>query len=365
MRRKWQCRRKRQGFFQIGLHLKIEPGFLLLMGAISLLAVSSAKGQEDRVSLRDDQTGEVTQFNADVVDWDARRLVILVNGRHREIASRRVVDVVPARSESLIEADAFFASGKLPQAMQAYERALTPQLRPWVIRGIRARLLQCASGLGQPDRAISEFLRIADSNPETRYFHLIPLVWDRSSPPHMPTGIQNWLKGAGEIRALIAASWVLQQHTDEAEAALSALKQSEDSRIAHLATAQPWRLEIITASRDDLTRWQAAIDRMPPQLQAGPRYVAAVTRKRLATTGRTVEDKANGVLISLMRIPILYPEHYQLAAAALLESRNLMRDMGRLRESNIVHQELQRDYGYSHAAALSRQEIPELSDQQR
>ena len=54
--------------------------------------------------------------------------------------------------------------------------------------------------------------------------------------------------------------------------------------------------------------------------------------------------------MNLLQIPILYPEQYQTAAAALGEAWQLLQDAGRQGEANIVLNELRRDYSLSTTA---------------
>ncbi len=314
------------------------------------------------ISRRDENTGAIRQFKAEVVDWDEHRLVYVAGGRQREIPSKQVVAVVHSRSAAHAEADEFYEAGKLPQALQSYENAIAPDVRPWIVRSLRARRVQCASGMGQYPLAVSEFLKLIRSSSQTRHFHLIPLVWENRAANRLDLD-QSWLDGSDEIRSLIAASWLLIAQPDVAEPRLKQLGRSADARIAHLATAQLWRLEMLTATIDDLRRWQIAVDRMPEPLKAGPRLVAALVQRRLAMQSKTADvAMQNRAVISLMRIPILHSEQYQIAGAALAAAANMLDELGRDRESAIMQRELERDFSFSFAAAAARQEFENMND---
>ena len=171
----------------------------LLVSAAFLIQAVNARphciNAQDMISLRDRNTGGIIQLKGHVIDWDAQRVVYDSNGREREIPSRQVVDISYPRSDAQVDGDTYFESGKLAQALQAYENAIETEQRDWIKRDIRARRLQCAAGLGQIEIAFDEFFKILRSAEQTRHFHLIPLAWQkREISPDTQTLLRNWCR---------------------------------------------------------------------------------------------------------------------------------------------------------------------------
>lgn len=316
---------------------------------------------QDTVTVKDPRTGKFSQFEAQVLEWDAERLLYMGNGKQRSMPATRVVDVSYPRTESQLEADQLFSQGKLLQAMQTYQNAIADEPRPWVKSELQARQLQCALALNRQRDAITLFLAIQQASPNTRFFHLIPISWDRTRlDGALAANLSQWLTGSDEVRQLIAASWLQRQDETNANAALKSLSQSSDPRIAHLATAQLWRPEIIAPNPTAISRWEAALDRMPQNFQAGPRYLVAAAKRR---ANRAKDQQAfNEALVSMLQVPILFPADYQVAAAALLEAHNMLTTQNRQDEAAIVLAELTRDYPLS-TAAMSLETRVENLDQ--
>ena len=323
---------------------------LIYLVVFSTVGIShdSATAQ-DTVTVKDPRTGKFSQFEAQVLEWDAERLLYMGNGKQRTMPAARVVDVSYPRTESQLEADQLFAEGKLLQAMQTYQNAIANEPRAWVKGELQARQLQCARALNRQREAITLFLKIQQASPNTRFFHLIPISWDRTRlDGSLAANLSQWLSGSDEVRKLIAASWLQNQDAANANSALRLLSQSDDSRIAHLATAQLWRPQIIAPSPTAIPRWEAAINRMPRRFQAGPRYLLAAAKQR---ANRAKNPAAfNEALVNMLQVPILFPADYQVAAAALLEAHNMLTAQDRQNEAEIVLAELTRDYPLSTAA---------------
>jgi len=304
---------------------------------------------QDTVTVKDPRTGKFSQFEAQVLEWDAERLLYMGNGKERSMPSTRVVDVSYPRTESQLEADRLFGEGKLLQAMQTYQNAIVDEPRPWVKNELQARQLQCALALNQQREAISLFLAIQQANPNTRFFHLIPISWDQTRlDGTLAANLTQWLSGSNEVRKLIAASWLQRQDEFNANAALKSLAQSGDSRIAHLATAQLWRSEIIAPNPAAIPRWEAALNRMPENFQAGPRFLIAAAKRRV--NQGSDRNAFNEVLVGMLQVPILFPTDYQVAAAALLEAHKMLITQDRPDEAALVLAELTRNYPLSNAA---------------
>jgi hypothetical protein len=306
---------------------------------------------QDQITVRDPRTGKTSRFEARVMAWDASRLVYSGNGRESSLPASRVVDVVYARTAAQSEADEQFQAGRFLQAWQAYENAIADEPREWVKVEIMARQLRCAAALGRQRDALRSFFAIQQATPRSRYFHLIPLAWDRSRPDAALAGLyRTWLDSQDELQRLLAGSWMLLVDESAATAALRPLSQSADARVAHLATAQLWRPRTVAADENEIQRWETAVSRMPEPLQAGPRFLVALARK---PPGQESDPaRFDRTVVALLQIPILFPEQYQLCGTALREATGMLAAAGREEEAAIVRSELRRDYAFS-AAAIS------------
>lgn len=327
-----------------------------------LLIFAMAPGDldgQDRITVRDERTGKITQFQALVLGWDSSRLAYSGNGRENSISASRVVEVDYTRSETQTSADQKFEAGQFLQAYQDYENAIADEPRDWIKVEMISRQLRCAVALNRHAETLKAFFEIQKATPRSRYFHLIPIPWDQTRPDgSMIQVYQDWMSSADEAQSLIAASWLLMADEATSTAKLKDLARSEDPRIAHLATAQLWRMQTIAAKNADLQRWTAAIDRMPENLQAGPRFQVAMAMKLMNRNGD--RTKLNQALIGMMQIPVLFPEQYQLSGAALGQAHQMLVAAGRTDEAELVMTELKRDFGFSNAAISSGGRIEKM-----
>ena len=316
---------------------------------LALLLAPCDLAAQDRITIRDQRTGKITQFEAVVVAWDATRLVYAGNQRESSLPASRVVDVAYSRTETQSLADQQFESGQFLQAWQSYENAIAEGPRDWVKVELLARQLRCALALGRSNEALSSFFAIQRATPQSRFFHLIPLTWGQNRPGgSMIQLYTDWLSSADESQKLIAASWLLMIDEPSATKQLKDLSRSVDPRIAHLATAQLWRTESLSARVTDLNRWSSAIDRMPENLQAGARFQLALALKYMNRgDDKKLQDEA---IVAMMQIPVLFPDQYQLAGDALLQANQMLVSNGRNSEASIVLTELKRNFAFSNAA---------------
>ncbi len=323
--------------------------------AAGLLVVPPLSGQ-DRITVINPDTGVLSQFTGQVIAWDRERVTYVSGGREREIPARRVIGIDYPKSAGHQEADRFYQAGRFDQAALALENAMASESRPWVAEEMRARSLQCGMAAGDLNRALVEFLAIYRDNPQTRFFHLVPLAWEarERAPRGLAGELEKLLNDDDPVRSLLAASWLLM--TNDPAPAIARLKQlaiAADARVAQLADAQLWRPRLIDADEAELRRWHLAIERMPEALQAGPRFLAAMVQQRLQGDTEAV--------IAFMQIPVLFPEHYQLAGSALGQAHQLLEKLGRTAEAELVARELFQSYGFSAAAGGMQNPVDPLN----
>ncbi len=326
----------------------------LLWIAFLLTGNGTIGSGQDLITIVDDKSGVVSQFQGQVLSWDSEKLKYVNSGQDREIPARRVSRIDYAKTPEQQQADQYFASAQFDQASLVCEQAIARESRPWVIEDIRALKLQCAAATGNVEQAVVEFLEILKLSPKTRFLHLMPLAWHSSQRAggSLALELRNWLDRDDPVRGLIGASWLLMSDAEQATKRLRELQIAGDSQMAQLAAAQLWRDELITADENELRRWQASIDRMPESIQAGPRYLVAVVQKRLAPG----ENSA----VALLQIPILFPEQYQVAGEALGEAYSLLKALGRNDDAAIVSRELHQKFGFSASALRSQNSMEQF-----
>jgi hypothetical protein len=119
-----------------------------------LASPSSNLFAQDQITLRDERTGKLTEFQALVISWDESQLVYSGNNRQSTVAGSRVVAVGYARSAAQSAADQQFENGQFAQAWQSYETAIGSESRDWIKVEMLAAKLRCASALGRQSASI-------------------------------------------------------------------------------------------------------------------------------------------------------------------------------------------------------------------
>ena len=294
-----------------------------------------------------------------VVDYTGEHLVLrTASGRDQTIAASRVVEIKTARTPEQVAGDGFARAGQHEKAVNSYLAALRDERRVWVRRQIMAQCVRCFCECGQFDRAVEGFLPLWRSDPQTQYFDVIPLSWS----PHQPSltfkqKARAWLEAEQDSAArLQGASWLLS--TDAREAAIAALRgltSDADARVATMAETQLWRTRVVTAKPQDVNRWRSLIARTPEGLRAGPYYILG---RALAALGQSEQ-----AALAFLRVPILYPVHGRLAAAALLSAGRELERIGQTKQAVTVYQEVARDHSDAPAAAEAASRLENLAGQ--
>jgi tetratricopeptide (TPR) repeat protein len=308
-------------------------GALLFVG--SCVANAPRTFAADTIIVRSNDGRQETKITGEIVDWVGAQLTVRrSSGREEQIASERVVEVQSSWNEGHVRAEQFRAEGNYADALVSFGQAIKSERRAWVRRRILARLTECYAETGQIEQAGDTFAALIESDPQTPEFHVIPLNWGSLPPPaSLETHAIRWLTGDSPPQRLIGASWLISSsHRNEASTTLRRLSSDPDARVAFLATAQSWRMEVATASDGTTGKWQVLLERMPEPLRAGPYFTLA---DALARNG-----KRNEAALYWMRIPILYPHQRQLAAEALWNAANQLERSDQKSEALTLYREI-------------------------
>lgn len=331
-------------------------------GAVVLLGiVHGGAHAEDVVVLQSKSGRGKIRSVGEILDFTGRQLVLRhSSGREESIETSRVLDVQSTWTKSHQAADQHFAQAQFTEAFRAYRQALSEEQREWVRRRILARCVWCLQYLDQTEQAIDAFITLYNGDRTTQYFEAIPLAWLTRAPAPAVERRCALLLGdrSSEAGQLIGASWLLPtSQRAKATAVLKELSNSSDARIAYLADAQLWRTQTATATAEEVTRWQARIDRMPAELQAGPTFILAQTLARL--------KRPQEAALALMRIPILHPLQRELASHSLLAAGQQLEATQDLESAHRLYQEVLEQHPKSTAAAEAQRRIAELEKDNR
>ena len=323
----------------------------LLLGSISAQA-------QDQVFLSSSTSSEgFISITGEVLDYLSAGVTVKSDGKTHTYPAHLLQRIETRRTESQLQGDSLYASGDFPGALAAYRRARDQEPRAWVDREITARIVWCYRALGQPTFAAAEFLLLVRADPATPYFDCIPLSWFSSfRSQSMEQAAQGWLREETMPAAvLLGASYLLHtQHASTALAKLQALAKSKDKNVASLARAQAWRPTVISVQASQVGRWQQMVEEMPEELRAGPYYVIGQGWAR----AKELENAA----LALIRIPILYPNHRELAARALYDAAAALGKVSRQQEANRLYGELIQKYPESPLVADAQGRLKAASE---
>ncbi|HYW80656.1 MAG TPA: tetratricopeptide repeat protein [Thermoguttaceae bacterium] len=329
-----------------------------LLGLIALAAATDLAAQ-DTVTLSTG-TGGQSKLTGRILDYTGSELRFEhASGRQQSYPAGQVLDITTSYGRDHTEADALASKGQFNQALALYAEARKADPRPWVRRRITAGIVRCYEALGQADRAGEEFLLLVQSDPQTLDFDCIPLTWMTRQPSAaMEQTAHGWFRREEPAAILLGASHLLAGPSREAALMkLGRLTSSADRRIALLATAQTWRTALITATDEQIDGWERTIEQMPESIASGPYYVLGLARAR--------QQQWQRAALALMRVPILYPQNRPLAARALLDAGQALKQLDRIPQSVRLYGEVIRSYAeQTDAVATARSRMQAMRKDQ-
>jgi tetratricopeptide (TPR) repeat protein len=274
-----------------------------------------------------------------ILDFTGRELRLRsALGTEETIPGPRVIEIQTKWTKTHEAGLTARSEGRLDDAIAALRQAKRDETRPWAVRQIMADLVGCCLEAGRVDSGGDEFLAILASDPATRHLDVIPMAWRGAAigaPAESRAGV--WLAARKmPAAALLGASWLLATRRTEATAVLEEITKSNDPRLAGLATIQLWRTKLVTATMDDIRRWQAQLEKMPPEIQAAGWYILGDCLSRL--------EQPEGASLAYLKIPVLFREQRAMAADALLAAGKQLEKMSQAVQAANLYRELIRDY---------------------
>jgi hypothetical protein len=270
---------------------------------------------EDRVTIQQRGQSGRTVVSGQIRDYTGRELTLLTTAG-TGVQKFRAEEVVEISTTYLSSHDAgvqALRDGALQMATEKLLASVEQESRRWVQREILAQLVQCALRQRDYVNAVTRFLMIVETDPETPHYRVIPLVWTETPPITVPLEARGWIRADRLSAQLIGASWLLE--TDEqplAEQTLRRLAQENDLAIQRLAQAQLWRLRLgqPNVSKTEVRRWEQQLEGFPVALRGGPYF--------LAGRGYAQLQDWLPATAAWMWLPLEYPERRDLAATAQL-----------------------------------------------
>jgi tetratricopeptide (TPR) repeat protein len=280
-----------------------------------------------------------------ILDYTGTELKLRTTlGVEETIPAGRVVEIQTRWSPSHEAGRAASGEGRLDDAIAALRQAKREETRSWAARQIMADLAGCYLEAGLIDAAGEEFLGILASDPATRHFDVIPVAWRGVAlDPAAEARARAWLATPRRpVASLLGASWLLATRRAEAVAALEEIAKSSDPRLAGLAAIQLWRTRLVTASPNDVHRWQDQLEKMPPDIQAAGWYVLGDILARL--------NRPEAAALAYLKSPLLFRQQRALTAEALLAAGKQLEKMSQTPHAAELYRELVRDFPSAPAA---------------
>jgi hypothetical protein len=198
------------------------------------------------------------------------------------------------------------------------------------------------------------FKTLYDSDPTTRHFNRIPLIWaPQELSESAKAEARDWIGRPEEILKLIAGSLLLdeQAEAEVAEKTLRELSSHTDERIRWLAQAQLWRVTLKKGPPGDkvVANWDDLVDDLPETLRAGPKFLLG-----RAYAARREQELAAAAFLWL---PLVDDTDRRLAARACLHAAEALADSGRMVEAQNLLLELRQRYADTAFAAEAEERL--------
>ncbi|MFG0334217.1 MAG: tol-pal system YbgF family protein [Maioricimonas sp. JB049] len=310
----------------------------------------------DRVTVQSEGTSSAITLVGDVIDFNRRELKLQqkTGAGLRYIPADDILSVETYYREAHRRAVGEFAAGEIGLAESSFLAAYADEHRPWVQRELLAFLVRCARRQGQFAVAAARFLQIIKSEPATRHWSAVPLIW---SPEPVSADTRDkaslWLSHSTEAGRLIGASVLLQdsQHGAVAVREMKQLARVTDQVISALAEAQLWRLKLAPGQTtpNELKSWRDKIARMPADLRGGPYWVLAKAHELAGDYEQAAAD--------WLWLPTVYHEDAVTTVHASLAAARALTRLGRRDEAQTLYREVASRFSWSPLAGEARAAI--------
>lgn len=303
------------------------------------LFLASPLAAQDQVVLQTEGTSSRLTMPCQIVDYTGERIIVQfkTGAAQKSYPAEQVIEVRTAWLESHELGRKFLAERKFDDALRALQAALVAEKRAWVRREILVLLIRGSLRTGDRASAGTRFLQLLDSDPTTRQFGSIPLIWASESVSGAAKSLaRDWLKKESDPSRLLGASLLLDDAAagDTAAQELQTLQRSTDERVRVLAQAQSWRLKLRALEIGDLelNRWDNRIHEMPAKLRGGPSY--------LLGRGWAMRREHDQAATALLWTALMDDSDARLSARSGVEAAESLKRLGQPDDARRVLQEI-------------------------
>ena len=302
-----------------------------------LCATGAVADAQDVVFLKKSGGDGEVKRKGRIVSWIGD--VISIEGKTgvKDFDTDRLIRIETARHGGYEDGNRLLGQYRYDEAINQFNSALESEPREWMQNIVFAKLVQCYLAREDFAKAASHFLNVIDDDPQSRFRHLVPLVWTSSRPntQQLKTG-EALLDSAEPMVALMGASWLLKSN-QKANQKMEKLARDFDPVIASLAKTQLWRLDNVPLNEKRMAIRIQQVQAMPEKIRCGAWYLIADAQVKLKQ-----EDEA---IVNFMRIPINDPQQGGLAAAAIYQTAWLLKKTNRQQQSQALRNELKEKFG--------------------
>ena len=231
------------------------------------------------------------------------------------------------------------ANGAFQEALRMMNLANRNEKRTWARRIILTDMVQMHHALQQDEQAGDLALALLKSDPAGSLTNL-PIAWFPTSSVSK-TKATEWMRQKSLAAVLLGVSYLLStdQRTNAIQKLRTTASLTKDPRVLALAESLFWRSQLATVKREDVTRWQSRLKKMPREDRAGAYFILA--------EAYSATDQPDAAALAYARIPILYKTNRPLVARALLQAGKVTVTTGHKDEAKTFLRELIREYSES------------------
>lgn len=266
-----------------------------------------------------------------VESFDRNGLILKTSDGSKTFAPHLVRRIHYRKSGEHQQADLHFRQKNHRDALALYKNALISAEKRWVEVEIRAQIIRCETALGFHAQAVKDFAALTELEPEMpdSVFSCIPMAWqtlpgdlqiEKTAKELMRT------QGKTPSTAVMCGSFLLfSPGGKDAVQKMKVFAAHKEPRIASLAQAQCWRLEMMEISPEKASEWQEQLESFPPELRAGPSFLIGQAFLRL--------KNYDSAALAFLRTALLYREDPTLSEEALLQAQKALELGGKPEEA--------------------------------
>ena len=293
---------------------------------------------QDRLILRGTTSGRII-ITGTVTDFVGQKITVTSSGgdSSRLYDAADLLEIQTMQVAPQQRAIKALAAGQANEAQRELAEALKLEDRPWMRREILALMVKAFVRLADYGSAGLRFKMLHDSDPATRHFKLVPLIWAPQQIGNTSLAdARDWIARNDDLQRLLGASLLLEEpaYTESARKVLNELCSHVDGRLRGLAQAQLWRVKLRQGPPGDkiLEQWLNHLESLPEELRGGPQFLLG-----RAHTLRREHDLAAAAYLWL---PLVDDADQRLAARACLNAAEALGDAGRAIESQNLLREI-------------------------